>query len=123
MEVIVVEGPAGGPTIQVEVDGVPDSGGAVYREARGGAGRRVIRATHDLFGEGLALARACAARVAGTLDEIARESGPDELTLQLAIKLDSEVGAVVAKASAGAQLQVTIKWTFAAQTGERPRAG
>jgi hypothetical protein len=35
---------------------------------------------------------------------------PLEFSVQLAIKLDSEVGAVIAKASAGAQLQVTMKW-------------
>jgi hypothetical protein len=110
MPIIGVQAPAGGTTIQVEVDTLPTAGGAVYGDVRDGAASKVIQATHDVFGEGLALARACAARVAETLGEMAKESRPDEFTLQLAIKLDSQVGAVIAKASAGAQLQVEIKW-------------
>ena len=110
MPVMRIQDSAGGETIQVEVDPVPASGGGVYRDGRDGAASKVIKATHDVFGEGLALARACAVRVAETLGEIARESRPEEFTLQLAIKLDSEVGAMIAKASAGAQLQVEIKW-------------
>ncbi len=35
---------------------------------------------------------------------------PSEFEVQLAIKLDSQVGAILAKASAEAQLQVTMKW-------------
>ncbi len=118
MAVIKIQDPAGGPTIQVEVDSVPTSGGGVYRDGRDGAASKVIKATHDVFGEGLALARACAARVAETLGEISRESRPEEFTLQLAIKLDSEIGAVIAKASAGAQLQVEIKWKCSAPDAE-----
>jgi Trypsin-co-occurring domain 1 len=110
MPVISVQDSVGGATIQIEVDAVPGSEGEVYREYHEGGASRVIRATRDVFGEGLALARACAARVAETLEEITRESRPEEFTLQLAIRLDSEVGAVIAKASAGAQLQVEIKW-------------
>jgi hypothetical protein len=127
MPVISIQDSAGGATIQVEVDSVPASEGGVYRDARGGAASKVIEATRDVFGEGLALARACAVRVAGTLGEIARESRPEELTLQLAIKLDSEIGAMIAKAGAGAQLQVEIKWKCGApdakpaEPGEMPR--
>jgi hypothetical protein len=37
---------------------------------------------------------------------------PNEFEVQLAIKFDSEMGAFIAKASAGAQMQVTMKWTL-----------
>jgi hypothetical protein len=124
MEVISIPDPAGGAPIQVEVESVPEAGGGVYREAREGGASRVIRASQDVFGEGLELARACARRVAGKLDEINRESRPEEVTVQLSIKLDSQVGAVVARASAGAQLQVTIKWKCGApDAGGRTGAG
>jgi hypothetical protein len=41
------------------------------------------------------------------MDEATR---PEELEVKIAIKLDSEVGAVIAKASTGAQIEVTMKW-------------
>lgn len=119
MEVISIPDPAGGPPIQVEVETAPQAGAGVYREGREGGASRVIRATQDVFGEGLELARSCARRVAGSLGEITRESRPAEVTVQLSIKLDSQVGAVIAKAGAGAQLQVSMKWKCAAPDGPK----
>ena len=40
-----------------------------------------------------------------------RPCGLDEFEVSLAIKLDAEVGAILAKTSAGAQMQVTMKWS------------
>ena len=111
MPVVGVQPPTGdGAVIKVEVDTLPTAGGDVYGEVRGTAASKVVESASDLFGEGLALARSCAMRVADALGQIAQESRPEEFTLQIAIKLDSQVGAVIAKASAGAQLQVQIKW-------------
>jgi len=49
--------------------------------------------------------------VAAVVAATAAEARPDELEVQLAVRLDYELGAVlVAKGSAGAQLQVTMRW-------------
>ncbi|WP_157252916.1 CU044_2847 family protein [Nonomuraea typhae] len=81
-------------------------------EVRAEPARRVVTMARDVFGEGVELARSCAARVAEGLSDLGAAVRPDEFELQVAIKLDSEVGAVVAKAGAGAQLQVTMRWNL-----------
>jgi hypothetical protein len=94
-------------TIYVEVDDAIDE---FWDRARGTATEKLVSRTRDLFGEGMDLAKSCATRAMESLDKLDLPSRPDEFELQLAIKLDSEVGAVLAKATAGAQLQVTMKW-------------
>ena len=54
--------------------------------------------------------RSCAVKAVSGIKSINEASRPDEFELKLAIKLDSEMGAVIAKVSAGAQLEVTMKW-------------
>jgi hypothetical protein len=105
-------------TILVEVDELPDEATDAYDsvEARGEALDRAVAVARDVYGEGLDLVRSCAARVARMIvdidnaidiDKVAR---PSQLEVQLAIKLDGELGAIIAKSSAGAQLQVTMTW-------------
>ena len=109
--------------ILVEVDVVAPVTRGQYGDVRDGSvAGGVIEKARDVFGEGLDLARACAIRVADTLGQIAAESRPEEFTLQLAIKLDTQVGAVIAKASAGAQLQVQMKWKCAPAAPAAPAA-
>ncbi len=79
-----------------------------YDDLRGDS--RVIGAARDLFGAGLELARNCAVHVVDSIKKMGAEIKPEEFQVQLSIKLDSEVGAIIAKTSAGAQLQVTMKW-------------
>lgn len=99
-------------TILVEVDepsrGVTDAYDRV--ETRGEALDRAVAVARDVFGEGLDLARSCAARVAHSISEFDKAAKPNEVEVQLAIKLDAELGAFIAKSSAGAQLQVSMKW-------------
>jgi Trypsin-co-occurring domain 1 len=59
----------------------------------------------------MTLVRYCASRVAETLDKVAEVRPPTEFEVQLSIKLDAELGAILAKASAEAQLQVTMRWS------------
>lgn len=80
-----------------------------YEDMRGDP-RKIITSIQDALGDGLDLTHKCAARVVDTIKAMDNKLRPKEFTVQLAIKLDSEVGAVIAKASAGAQLQVTMKW-------------
>ena len=57
------------------------------------------------------LARNCAVQVIEEVQEMNTDVCPDEFEIQLAIKLDSEIGAVLAKASAEAQMQIAMKWS------------
>ena len=101
-------------TIYVEADTVPKK--SVYGDQRGAA--NVIDGVRDVFGEGLELVRNCAERIVEGVKNIPAPSRPDEFQVQLAVKLDSQVGAVIAKTSAGAQLQVTMKWVKSADEGD-----
>ena len=103
-------------SIYIEVDHEPKSqasSGAVMRGGRSGtaAAKRVIESAEDLFGDGLKLAENCAAKVVDSIDSMNEKIRPEQVEVQLAIKLDSEVGAVLVKASAGAQMQITLKWS------------
>lgn len=95
--------------ILVEVDHPPAQPG-VYGDVRGGGTEKVIEGVQDLFGKGLQLARTCASQVAEGIRKVQEDQRPDEFQVQLAIKLDAEVGAILSKASAGAQMQVTMTW-------------
>ena len=97
-------------TILVEVDELPEEAGSTaWGPSRTDRARKVMEATRDVFGEGLALARDCAARAVAGLDGDP-DVRPDSFEIQLAIKLDAEAGAVLAKMAAGAQMQVTMRW-------------
>jgi hypothetical protein len=81
-----------------------------YDDTRGDVAEKVITGIKDAFGDGLNLTHACAGRVVQMIKAMDNAVRPAEFSIQLAIKLDTEVGAVITKASAGAQLQVTMKW-------------
>jgi hypothetical protein len=93
--------------IYIEVDKLPDN--SVYQNMRG-VSDNILSAARDLFGDGLQLINACAARVVKNINEIDETTKPDEFEVQLAIKLDSQLGAVLAKMGTEAQMQVTMKW-------------
>lgn len=69
-----------------------------------------IRKVNDLLGNGLRLVRNCAVQVVDQVNQMADTVKPNEFDVQFAVKLDSEVGAVIAKAKSGAQMKVTMKW-------------
>ncbi|HEY9830843.1 MAG TPA: CU044_2847 family protein [Stenomitos sp.] len=96
--------------IYIEADQVPaKSNDEDWGEVRS---TRVMSVVPNLFGDGLRLARNCAARVVENVNQMSTEIKPEEFEVQLAIKLDSEVGAVLAKATTGAQMQITMKWNL-----------
>ncbi|MBT2414440.1 hypothetical protein J7I94_28500 [Streptomyces sp. ISL-12] len=112
--------PAGtdGP-IPVEVDvepgtSVDDGLDLVYggEETRDGAGQRVVRVARDVYTDGLDLASRCAAQAVRRFGELEEALRPDEIELQLAIKIDAGVAALV-KSGAEAQLQITLRWRTA----------
>ena len=80
-------------------------------EFRGNSGKEVIAAAKDLFGDGLALTRNCAAKVIESVTEMSDDIKPNEFEMKLSITLDSEAGVpMLAKAGAEAQMEVTMKW-------------
>ncbi|MFD4558745.1 CU044_2847 family protein [Streptomyces sp. NPDC058469] len=101
--------------IYVEVDTAPLPGGLADMydgiDTRENAAERVLAVARDVYGDGLELARRCARQAAGRLHDLGEGLTPDEVELQLSIKLDAELGAFLVKSGAEAQLQVTFRWT------------
>ena len=80
-------------------------------ETREKAAQKVITVAGDVFGDSVNLIRDCAAKVAHGLANLPGDvRKPEEIELQLAIKVDAELGAVLAKISPGALIQVTLRW-------------
>jgi hypothetical protein len=106
--------PVGTPVF-IEVDTAPSSDGLdeIYGgiDTRANPAARVVEMTRDIYEDGLRLARTLATQAAGRLGDLGEGLRPDEIELQLAIRLDAEVGAVLVKSGAEAQLQVTFRWT------------
>ncbi len=87
-----------------------DESEPLYREI---SGQKVIKAAGDLFGDGLAVTRNCAAKVIESVNKMGDNIKPNEFEIQLGITLDSEAGVpMLAKAGAEAQMQVTMKWAL-----------
>lgn len=80
-------------------------------ETRENAAQRVLTVAGDVFSDGVELVRDCAAKVAHGLTRLpGNVRRPDEFEVQLAIKVDANFGAVLAKVSPGALMQVTMRW-------------
>ena len=100
--------------IYIEVDEapeVPDSENP-YQDVRESIAKKAIKAVGNVFGDGLALSRRCAREVIHSVNQMDDEVKPNEFEVQLAIKLNSEVGAALTKFGGEAQMQVTMKWTL-----------
>ncbi|WNZ46132.1 CU044_2847 family protein [Leptolyngbya boryana CZ1] len=95
-------------TLLVEVDTLPAED-SPYDDTRAG-GVEIPEAARDLFADGLHLARTCAKQAVEGMNKLDQTFRPEEFEVKLAIKLDSEMGAFLAKVSAGAQMEVTMKW-------------
>lgn len=94
-------------TVYIEVDEakVPHS---PYGETRGpGFQGKDVK---DALEKAMELVRTCAEQVAGTVQKIPEKMRPAGCEVLFAIKFDTEVGAMIAKVSTEAQLQVTLKW-------------
>jgi Trypsin-co-occurring domain 1 len=102
----IVEGEA--IDIYIEVDDLPQEK-SPYGNTRGD-GKDIPKAALDMFESGLDLARQCAKQAVMGIHKMDEKFRPEEFEVKLAVKLDSEVGAVLAKVSTGAQMEVTMKW-------------
>ncbi|MFS8198753.1 CU044_2847 family protein [Streptomyces sp. CWNU-52B] len=123
----VPEGADGPIPVQIETDrdqGTDDGLGAVYGDVkvRGRATQRVVAVAHDAYTDGLELARRCAAQAVSRFGELTDDLRPDEIEMQLSIKIDAGMAALVTS-KAEAQLQVTFRWRTAPETGTSPDSG
>ncbi|MEV0849245.1 CU044_2847 family protein [Streptomyces sp. NPDC049954] len=83
--------------------------------SRGTGPRRVSEVVRNSYGQALDLAERCARQAAERFDTLADGLRPDEVELQLAIRVEAGTVAL-AKATAEAQIQLTFRWS----PGERP---
>lgn len=92
--------------IYMEVDdqSIPDIG----RDTRGG--QDVLASAQQAFTKSMQLIHACAEQVAKAVNRVKDEARPDGFEVQIALKIDGEWGAVIAKTGAEASIQVTLKW-------------
>jgi len=102
--------PEGGIDIQIEVE---DSSPAVFEQRMDYGPTREGRfpLVERPFEKGMELIRACAEQVASVIDRIAESARPDEVEVELGVKFDGEVGALISRTGVEAHLQVTLKWS------------
>lgn len=114
-DVAILRGPAGpdgGTPIHIQVETAGDGAAGVYDgvETRANPATRVIEVARDVYADGLDLARRCAEQAASRFSGMGEAVRPDEIEVQLAIKLDASFGAILVQSGAEAQLQVTFRW-------------
>jgi hypothetical protein len=73
--------------------------------------------TRDAYHQTLSAIRACAAGVIDTLQKL--ETPPAGASIQFAIKIDAEAGALIAKSGGDAQFKISLSWK---QAGEQEGA-
>ncbi|MEW1860820.1 hypothetical protein OG896_12025 [Streptomyces sp. NBC_00669] len=117
----IVSGPpatSGAPPVYVQVEPGPaavpgpvgPAEGVYSGETRGNPARRVAELSRDVYEDGIALACRCAEIAATRFRALPDGTRPDEVEMQVGIKLDASLGAYVVQSSAEAQLQVTFRW-------------
>lgn len=105
----MIDGEAVEIYIQVDDKYQPTDDGDPFNQSRGA--KDVIDAGKDLFGDGLALTRQCAAKVIESVNQMNKKIKPNEFEVQVGIVLDTEAGVpMLAKAGIDVQMTVTMKW-------------
>ncbi len=92
-------------TIYIEVDTQPVDH---WNDTRGIADQ--AQNAQDAFKKATTLIHTCAEQIAQSIHTIPAKIKPHEFEAQFSIKFNAEWGAVIAKTSAEAQIQVTLKW-------------
>jgi Trypsin-co-occurring domain 1 len=100
------------PVLYIEVEGAPVMTSAWDTDTvRGNRAEKAVAVATDLLDDAVGLARACAEKFSAGLAGLKEGArSPDEISLEIGITMDAEFGAVLARARAGAQLQVTLTW-------------
>lgn len=90
----------------------PHAPGGIQKAARGDRAEIAMKQqSQKALNLAMGTIRAMAYRVAKTVNALEDRARPDEAEVEFGITLDAESGALLAKASAGAQIKVKLKWT------------
>ena len=92
-------------TIRIEVE--PTEG---LREAS--ALKRATQIARDAFNDAMNTAKIISKGIIEQFDQVQGEARPDKVSLEFGIKLSSEAGALVAKASADAHFKINLTWEY-----------
>ena len=106
----ILQCPAEEFEIQIEVDDAP----ALEfdrREDYGPMREGQFNLTSRPFEKGMKLIRACAEQVAATVHQVSESARPSEVEVELGVKFDSEVGALISRTGVEAHLHVTLRWS------------
>ncbi len=87
--------------------------GRVTPTAREGDEQELQARAQKALNMAMGTLKVMAYRVSRAVNSLEEKVRPDEAEIEFGINLDSEIGAVVAKASAGAQFTITLKWVVA----------
>lgn len=91
----------------------PGQRGGIQKASRGGDALTVMQEkSQKAITLAMSTIRAMAYRVSKTMDTIEDKVRPDEAEVEFGINLDAEAGAMLAKASTGAQITVKLKWNI-----------
>lgn len=90
----------------------PGQQGGVVKASRGDPLKALQEQSQNALDYAMGTIRAMSYRVAQTVEGIEDRVRPDEAEVTFGINLDAEAGAMLAKASAGAQITVKLKWTI-----------
>ena len=96
-------------TMYIEVDNT-HPGQAMRGSDPYGATRGIPQQAQELFTKAMGLIHLCAEQVSESVAHISDKARPEAFEVQFSVKIDAEVGAVLAKSSSEAQLAVTLKW-------------
>jgi len=90
----------------------PGDQAGVVKASRGDRLKALQEQSQNALDYAMGTIRAMSYRVAQTVEGIEDRVRPDEAEVTFGINLDAEAGAMLAKASAGAQITVKLKWTI-----------
>lgn len=93
-----------GSTIRIEVETAAKGVGFSQAAASG----KVTSEGGDAYSQTLGTIRACASGIIGSLQEM--EHPPQTASVNFAIKIDAESGAMIARAADNAQFKVSLTW-------------
>ncbi len=66
--------------------------------------------TQEAFKKTMELIHVCAEQIANSVHTIPEKVRPQEFSMEFAVKLDTELNAIIARSSIEAQFQVTLTW-------------
>lgn len=98
-----------GGTVSIEVEEAP----GMTRAGRAGA---TVREAGESFERALAEVRNAASAALGQFRAMAQR--PDEVEIKFGVRMDAQVGAVIAKTGLQGQFELTLKWVRGAASSD-----